>query len=157
MKEFWHLRTPSFCEVQRGARTWRARLMLGGARSTLALATGGDDGTGGGGDIDGEERGASDSGDDGDPALSRVEAFLMMVKLVASLQQFGGSNNLWLMDLPNSIVTEDGAFLEEGDFVENFQRLRETQYSSVRDTGIFCGVDLSVWPQGALWPADFDA
>ena len=81
----------------------------------------------------------------------------MMVKLVASLQQFGGSNNLWLMDLPNSIVTEDGAFLEEGDFVENFQRLRETQYSSVRDTGIVCGVDLSVWPQGALWPAGFGA
>ena len=75
----------------------------------MALATGGDDGTGGGGDIDGEERGAGDSDEDGDPALSRVEAFLMMVKLVASLQQFGGSCSLWLSDLPNSIVTEDGA------------------------------------------------
>ena len=93
------------------------------------------------------------SGVDGDPALSRVEAFLMVVKLVASLTEFGDWAYLFLDDLPATIVREDGITA----FVDDFRWLRAEQWSSVRDTRIFCGVDLSVWPQGALWPADFDA
>ena len=48
------------------------------------------------------------SGVDGDPALSRVEAFLMVVKLVASLTEFGDRAYLFLGDLPATIVREDG-------------------------------------------------
>ena len=77
----------------------------------------------------------------------------MMVKLVASLTEFGDRAYLFLGDLPATIVREDGITV----LVDDFQWLRAEQWSSVRDTRIFCGVDLSVWPQGALWPADFDA
>ena len=89
----------------------------------------------------------------------------MMVKLVASLTEFGDRADLFLDDLPATIVREDGGTAFLG--VDDLQWLRAEQWSSVRDTGIFqceghgdgiiCGVDLSVWPQGALWPADFDA